>query len=41
MTRSEDSHLAHTVNVSNRGVKFGGCQGEFKVATRSKFFAEP
>jgi hypothetical protein len=28
---SEDSHLAHTLDVSNRVVKFGGCQGEFKV----------
>ena len=28
---SEESHLAHTLDVSNRGVKFGGCQGEFKV----------
>src|SRR6266566_5422666 len=28
---SEDSHLAHTLDVSHHGVKFGGCQGEFKV----------
>jgi hypothetical protein len=31
---SEDSHLAHTVDVSNHGVKFGGCQGEFKVGDK-------
>jgi hypothetical protein len=31
MTGSERSHLAHTLDVSNHGVKVGGCQGEFKV----------
>jgi hypothetical protein len=31
---SEDSHLAHTLDVSNHGVKFGGCQGEFKVGDK-------
>ena len=30
----EDSHLAHTLDVSNHGVKFGGCQGEFKVGDK-------
>jgi PilZ domain len=28
---SEDSHLAHTIDVSRHGAKFGGCRGEFKV----------
>ena len=28
---SDDRHLAHTLDVSNHGVKFGGCRGEFKV----------
>jgi hypothetical protein len=31
---SEDSHLAHTLDVSNHGVKFGGCRGEFKVGDK-------
>jgi hypothetical protein len=31
---SEDSHLAHTLDVSNHGVKLGGCQGEFKVGDK-------
>ena len=31
---SEDSHLAHTLDVSNHGVKFGSCQGEFKVGDK-------
>jgi hypothetical protein len=28
---SKDSHLAHTLNVTNRGVRLGGYQGEIKV----------
>ena len=28
---SKDSHLAHTLDVSNHGVKLGGCRGEMKV----------
>ena len=28
---SKDSHLAHTLDVSNHGVKLGGWQGEMKV----------
>ncbi len=31
---SEDSHLAHTLDVSSIGVKFGGCRGEFKVGDK-------
>ena len=31
---SEDSHLAHTLNVSNHGAKFGGCRGKFKVGDK-------
>jgi hypothetical protein len=31
---NEDSHLAHTLDVSNHGVKFGGCRGEFKVGDK-------
>src|SRR6266567_2435229 len=31
---SEDSHLAHTLDVSNRGVKFGGCRGEIKIGDK-------
>jgi hypothetical protein len=31
---SEDSDLAHTLDVRNHGVKFGGCQGEFKVGDK-------
>ena len=34
ITGSEDSHLAHTLDVSNHGVKFGGCQGAFKVGDK-------
>jgi hypothetical protein len=28
---SKDIHLAHTLDVSNHGVKLGGCRGEIKV----------
>jgi hypothetical protein len=28
---SEDSHLAHTLDVSNHGVQLGGYRGEMKV----------
>lgn len=28
---SKDSHLAHTLDVSNRGVKLGGCRAEMNV----------
>jgi hypothetical protein len=31
---SEVSHLAHTLDVSNRGVKLGGCRGEMKVGDK-------
>jgi PilZ domain len=31
---SEDSHLAHTLDVSRHGAKFGGCRGEFKVGDK-------
>jgi len=31
---SEDSHLAHTLDVSNHGVKFGGYRGEFKIGDK-------
>jgi hypothetical protein len=31
---SSDSHLAHTLDVSNNGVKLGGCRGEMKVGDR-------
>ncbi len=31
---SEDSHLAHTLDVSNHGVKLAGCRGEFKVGDK-------
>ena len=31
---SADSHLAHTLDVSNHGVKLGGCRGEIKVGDR-------
>ncbi len=31
---SEDTHLAYTFDVSNHGVKFGGCRGEFKVGDK-------
>ena len=34
ITGSEDSHLAHTLDVSNHGVKFGGCQCAFKVGDK-------
>ena len=28
---SKDGHLAHTLDVSNHGVKLGGCRAEMKV----------
>jgi hypothetical protein len=28
---SKDSHLAHTLDVSNRGVKLGGCRAALQV----------
>lgn len=28
---SKDSYLAHTLDVSNNGVRLGGCRGEMKV----------
>jgi hypothetical protein len=28
---SKDSHLAHTLDISNHGVKLGGYRGEMKV----------
>ena len=28
---SEESHLAHTLNVTNHGVRLGGYRGEIKV----------
>jgi hypothetical protein len=31
---SEDSHLAHTLDVSRHGLKFGGCRGNFKVGDK-------
>ena len=31
---SKDSHLAHTLNVTNNGVKLGGCRGEMKVGEK-------
>jgi ribosomal 50S subunit-recycling heat shock protein len=31
---SKDSHLAHTLDVSNHGVKLGGCRGEMKVGDK-------
>ncbi len=31
---SEDSHLAHTLDVTNDGVKLGGCRGEMKVGDK-------
>jgi len=31
---SEASHLAHTLDVSNHGVKLGGCLGEMKVGDK-------
>src|SRR6266702_5482260 len=31
---SSDSHLAHTLDVSNHGVKLAGCRGEFKVGDK-------
>ena len=34
---SKDSHLAHTLDVSNHGVKLGGCRAEMKVGDKSKF----
>jgi hypothetical protein len=34
IARSKDSHLAHTLDVSNHGVKLAGCQGEMKVGDK-------
>jgi hypothetical protein len=31
---SKDSHLAHTLDISNHGVKLGGCRGEMKVGDK-------
>ncbi len=31
---SKDSHLAHTLDVSNHGVKLGGCRAEIKVGDK-------
>ena len=31
---SAASHLAHTLDVSNHGVRLGGCRGEMKVGDR-------
>jgi hypothetical protein len=31
---SKASHLAHTLDVSNHGVKLGGCRGELKVGDK-------
>jgi hypothetical protein len=31
---SEDSHPAHTLDVSTHGVKLAGCRGEFKVGDK-------
>jgi hypothetical protein len=31
---SDDSHLAYTLDLSRHGVKFGGCQGKFKVGDK-------
>src|SRR5579864_8936127 len=31
---SKDSHLAHTLDVSNHGVKLGGCRGEVRVGDK-------
>jgi hypothetical protein len=31
---SKNSHLAHTLDVSNHGVKLGGCRGEMKVGDK-------
>lgn len=31
---SKASHLAHTLDVSNHGVKLGGCRGEMKVGDK-------
>jgi hypothetical protein len=31
---NEASHLAHTLDVSNHGVKLGGCRGEMKVGDK-------
>jgi hypothetical protein len=30
----EASHLAHTLDVSNHGVKLGGCRGDMKVGDK-------
>jgi ribosomal 50S subunit-recycling heat shock protein len=35
ITGSKDSrHLAHTLDISNDGVKLGGCRGEMKVGDK-------
>jgi ribosomal 50S subunit-recycling heat shock protein len=31
---SADCHLAHTLDVSNHGVKLGGCRGETKIGDK-------
>jgi len=31
ITGSKDSHLAHTLNVNNNGVRLGGYRGEMKI----------
>src|SRR5664280_949322 len=31
---SKDIHLAHTLDISNHGVKLGGCRGEMKVGDK-------
>lgn len=33
---SEASHLAHTLDVSNHGVKLRGCRGEMKVGDKTE-----
>ena len=31
---SKDSHLAHTLDLSNHGVRLGGCRAEMKVGDK-------
>jgi PilZ domain len=31
---SKDGHIAHTLDISNDGVKLGGCRGEMKVGDK-------
>ena len=31
---NKESHLAHTLDISNDGVKLGGCRGEMKVGDK-------